>query len=79
MSGLRIIGSGIHVPGRPYTNHDLARVMDTNDAWVRQRTGIVQRRQLARVAAQYGTTVVCATHDPLLIGLADAELRLGSV
>ena len=33
---------------------------------------------LARVAAQYGTTVVCATHDPLLIGLAGAELRLGS-
>jgi 3-oxoacyl-[acyl-carrier-protein] synthase III len=43
MSGLRIIGSGLHVPGRPVTNHDLARVMDTNDAWIRQRTGIGQR------------------------------------
>lgn len=43
MAGLRIIGSGHHLPGRPYTNHDLSRVMDTDDAWIRQRTGIAQR------------------------------------
>lgn len=43
MAGLRIIGSGHYVPGRPYTNDDLARVMDTNDEWIRQRTGIRQR------------------------------------
>ncbi|HEX3776531.1 MAG TPA: beta-ketoacyl-ACP synthase III [Polyangiaceae bacterium] len=43
MSGLSIIGTGHYVPGRPYTNHDLARVFDTNDEWIRQRTGIVQR------------------------------------
>jgi 3-oxoacyl-[acyl-carrier-protein] synthase-3 len=43
MPGLRIIGTGFHVPGRPYSNHDLARVLDTNDEWIRQRTGIVQR------------------------------------
>jgi 3-oxoacyl-[acyl-carrier-protein] synthase-3 len=43
MSGLRITGTGHYVPGRPYTNHDLARVLDTNDEWIRQRTGISQR------------------------------------
>ncbi len=31
---------------------------------------------LAELAHRTGTTVVCATHDPLLIGLADRELRL---
>ncbi|HEV8245053.1 MAG TPA: 3-oxoacyl-ACP synthase, partial [Polyangiaceae bacterium] len=31
------------MPGRPYTNHDLARVLDTSDEWIRQRTGISQR------------------------------------
>jgi len=31
---------------------------------------------LADLAHDTGTTVVCATHDPLLIGLADRELRL---
>jgi ABC-type lipoprotein export system ATPase subunit len=30
----------------------------------------------AELAHETGTTVVCATHDPLLIGLADRELRL---
>lgn len=43
MPGLTIIGSGHHVPGRPYTNHDLARVMDTSDEWIRPRSGIAQR------------------------------------
>jgi 3-oxoacyl-[acyl-carrier-protein] synthase-3 len=43
MPGIRILGTGLNVPGRPYTNHDLARVLDTNDDWIRQRTGIVQR------------------------------------
>ena len=33
---------------------------------------------LAEVAHEFGTTVICATHDPLLIEQADAELSLGS-
>ena len=33
----------------------------------------------AELAHETGTTVVCATHDPLLIGLADRELRLNEV
>jgi ABC-type lipoprotein export system ATPase subunit len=33
----------------------------------------------AELAHETGTTVVCATHDPLLIGLADRELRLDEV
>jgi 3-oxoacyl-[acyl-carrier-protein] synthase III len=43
MPGLRIVGSGRYLPGRPYTNSDLARVMDTSDEWIQQRTGIQQR------------------------------------
>ncbi len=38
-----IRGTGRHLPGRPYTNHDLARVMDTSHDWILQRTGIEQR------------------------------------
>jgi len=33
---------------------------------------------LAEVARTFGTTVICATHDPLLIEQADVELPLGS-
>ncbi len=32
------------VPERIVTNHDLAKVMDTTDEWIRSRTGIAQRR-----------------------------------
>ncbi|HEX6764947.1 MAG TPA: beta-ketoacyl-ACP synthase III [Polyangiaceae bacterium] len=43
MAGLSIIGSGHYLPGRAFTNQDLCRVLDTNDEWIRQRTGIAQR------------------------------------
>ena len=42
-SSFSIVGTGSYLPGRPYTNHDLARVMDTTDEWIQQRTGITQR------------------------------------
>ena len=43
MTGFEIIGTGHFVPGSPVTNADLARVMDTSDEWVFQRSGIRQR------------------------------------
>jgi 3-oxoacyl-[acyl-carrier-protein] synthase-3 len=43
MPGLTIVGSGSYAPGEPVGNAELARVMDTDDAWIRQRTGIAQR------------------------------------
>ncbi|MFO0660230.1 MAG: beta-ketoacyl-ACP synthase III [Polyangiaceae bacterium] len=43
MPGITIVGSGSYAPGEPFTNDDLSRVMDTEDGWIRQRTGIHQR------------------------------------
>lgn len=43
MPGFEIIGTGHHVPGRPVSNNDLARVMDTSDEWIFRRSGIRQR------------------------------------
>lgn len=43
MSGITILGSGRYLPGQPVRNEALARVMDTNAEWIRQRTGIEQR------------------------------------
>ena len=40
----RITGLGFHVPPRVVTNHDLARLMDTSDEWIVERTGIRERR-----------------------------------
>lgn len=43
MRGFEIIGTGHYVPGKPVTNADLSRVMDTSDDWIFQRSGIRQR------------------------------------
>lgn len=39
-----ILGTGFAVPDRVVTNDDLAGQMDTSDQWIRERTGIEQRR-----------------------------------
>ncbi|HVV28274.1 MAG TPA: beta-ketoacyl-ACP synthase III [Rhizomicrobium sp.] len=39
----RVIGCGICLPSNIVTNDDLARKMDTSDAWIVERTGIRQR------------------------------------
>lgn len=47
MPGATIVGSGRHVPGKPVTNDELSRVMETSDAWIRPRSGIAQRHYVA--------------------------------
>jgi 3-oxoacyl-[acyl-carrier-protein] synthase-3 len=44
MQSSRIAGTGYYVPKNVYTNDDLSRFMDTNDEWIRERTGIQERR-----------------------------------
>ncbi len=44
MFNARILGTGSYLPERVVTNADLEEVMDTSDEWIRQRTGIRERR-----------------------------------
>jgi 3-oxoacyl-[acyl-carrier-protein] synthase-3 len=44
MPRAKITGTGMHVPERRVTNKDLEALMDTTDEWIRQRSGIVERR-----------------------------------
>ncbi len=39
-----VLGTGHYVPEKVVTNDDLAKLMDTSDEWIQQRTGIKQRR-----------------------------------
>ncbi len=39
-----ITGLGTHVPERVLTNDELAAMVDTSDEWIRERTGIRERR-----------------------------------
>lgn len=43
-----ITGIGHYVPENVVTNDDLAKVMDTNDEWIQERTGIKERRHLGK-------------------------------
>ena len=43
-SAISITGLGCRVPERVITNDELATMMDTNDEWIRERTGIRERR-----------------------------------
>ncbi len=48
----RITGTGGYLPEKILTNHDLEQMVDTSDAWIRERTGIEKRH----VAAEGETT-----------------------
>ena len=44
MYNSKITGLGYYVPDNVVTNDDLSKMMDTNDAWIQERTGIKERR-----------------------------------
>lgn len=44
----RITGLGYYVPENVVTNADLSKLMDTNDAWIQERTGIKERRHIKK-------------------------------
>lgn len=48
MYSSKISGLGCYVPDNVVTNDDLSKMMDTNDAWIQERTGIKERRWVKR-------------------------------
>jgi 3-oxoacyl-[acyl-carrier-protein] synthase-3 len=58
MTYSRIIGTGGYLPDKVMTNHELEKIVDTSDQWIRERTGIEQRH----IAADDETTVDLAEH-----------------
>ena len=72
----KIIGTGSYLPEKIVTNADLEKILDTSDEWIRNRTGIRERRvaregetsgDMAEVAAQ--RAMQTAGVDPQDIGL----------
>ena len=47
MTEAKILGFGGYQPDKVVTNDDLAKLVDTNDEWIRTRVGIQQRRYAA--------------------------------
>ena len=74
MTRTAIVGTGFHVPERVVTNHDLAQWMDTSDEWIRERSGIVERRW-----ASEGTTSADMAARASRMALAEAGLDPSAV
>lgn len=48
MYNSKILGLGYFVPENVVTNDDLSKLMDTNDEWIQERTGIKERRHVVK-------------------------------
>lgn len=48
MYNSKITGLGFYVPDNIVSNDDLSKIMDTNDEWIQERTGIKERRHVIR-------------------------------
>jgi 3-oxoacyl-[acyl-carrier-protein] synthase-3 len=71
-----ITGLGCRVPERVVTNDDLSTLMDTNDEWIRERTGIRERR-IAEPEEALSDLCLPAARDALAqAGLEASEIDL---
>tara|TARA_R110002050_G_scaffold185051_1_gene318934 strand:- start:6248 stop:7258 length:1011 start_codon:yes stop_codon:yes gene_type:complete len=57
MFNSKITGLGYYVPKNVVTNDDLSKIMDTNDAWIQERTGIQERRHVKKGDGDTTTTM----------------------
>ncbi|WP_332697484.1 beta-ketoacyl-ACP synthase III [Halalkalibacter lacteus] len=70
MKRVGIIGVGSYVPENIVTNHDLVKKVDTNDEWIRTRTGIEERR-IASVDVDTSDMAIIAAQK----AISDAQLH----
>jgi 3-oxoacyl-[acyl-carrier-protein] synthase-3 len=72
----QLVGWGAYLPERVVTNEELARRIDTSDAWIRQRTGIGERRVAAEGELCSDLAAKAAAAALTRAGIAAAELDL---
>jgi len=85
-----ILGTGSAVPGKVLTNFDLEKIVDTNDEWIRERSGIERRHiledgktnsDLATLAAEKALKDASLTPqdvDAILIGTITPDMPFPS-
>jgi 3-oxoacyl-[acyl-carrier-protein] synthase-3 len=90
MTRAKIIGIGAYAPKRILTNADLEKMVETNDEWIVQRTGIRERRiadeseatsDLAVRAAQQALERAGLTPDDvefIVVGTTSADMQFPS-
>ena len=71
-----VTGVGAYLPANIVTNEDLAKVVDTSDAWIRERTGIIERRRVSEGEATSDLAVAAARQALERAGRSPADLDL---
>ncbi len=74
LSSVAITGTGMAVPVRVVTNHDLSKMMDTSDEWIRQRSGIEQRRWISEGESPSGLALEASQKALSAAGLAASDI-----
>ena len=69
MKTIRIAGTGSYLPEKVLSNYDLEKMVDTSDEWIRQRTGISERR-----VARPDQTASDLAEEAALLALEQAEM-----
>lgn len=71
----KILGTGSGIPGKIISNEDLSRLVETNDAWIRERTG-VEKRHIADKETTVSMAVEAGRKALKQAGICPKELDL---
>lgn len=69
-----IIGTGAAAPDKVLTNHDLEKMVDTSDEWIRERTGIERRHILEEGKTNSDLAALAATRALEDAGITAEEI-----
>ncbi|GAK38557.1 3-oxoacyl- synthase III [Paenibacillus sp. TCA20] len=71
-----VIGTGKYVPEKILTNHDMEKMMDTNDEWIVSRTGIRERHIAAPDEATSDLAYEAAKAAAASAGISPSDIEL---
>ncbi len=72
----KIIGTGSYLPKKVLTNFDLEKMVDTSDEWIRERTGIRERRIADKQEAASDLALMASKEALKAAGIKPKELDL---
>ncbi len=76
MASAGILGTGVALPEKVITNHDLEKLVDTSDRWITARTGIKERRQAAPHETTSSLSVEASRKALEMAGIRPQDLDL---
>ena len=71
-----ILGTGAYAPEKVLSNEELEKLVDTSDEWIRERTGIGERRVAAEDQAASDLAVQAAEKAIAAAGLTPADIDM---